>query len=119
MIGRSAAPRILAAAVIASSSIDSVGNGNGLSGSVTSARLAQVSSAHSSATGRGRPEVACQIACETRVGASCGLRMRSAHLVMWRIRPSWSWISCRWPWPLSMSACGIWPIRPITGAFMP
>ena len=52
-------------------------------------------------------------------GASCGLLMRSAHLVMWRIRPSWSWISCRWPWPLSMSACGIWPIRPITGAFMP
>ena len=66
MIGRSAAPRILAAAVIASSSIVSVGSGNGASGSATSARLAQVSSAHSSATGRGRPEVACQTACETR-----------------------------------------------------
>jgi len=90
MIGRSAAPSSLAAAAIASSSIASAGGGSGALGKTTSARLAHVSSAHSSATGRGRPVVACQIAWSTRPGASCGLRMRSAHFVKWRIRPSWS-----------------------------
>ncbi|MEI2735735.1 MAG: hypothetical protein V9G24_13620 [Rhodoblastus sp.] len=54
----------------------------------TGVRLPQTSMAHSTITGRWRPDSAADKAVAAVGAASCGASMRAANFVMWRARPT-------------------------------
>ena len=115
--GRLAAPSSFAALRTASRSIRVAGRGSGAC-SVTGPGLPHTSMAHSSTAGPGRRLRMVRSARAVAGEACSGLRISSAWPAMRLTMPAWSRISCNWPRSRPMSALGIWPIRPSTGALV-
>jgi thiamine pyrophosphate-dependent acetolactate synthase large subunit-like protein len=108
---------VLAAARIASSSIAGSTAGSGACSAPAPGRP-HMSMAHSSTAGPRRPADMAATACAISPDASPGVLTRAEKSTSRAMIPAWSRISWRCPSPRPISASGICPISPSTGAFI-